>query len=147
MYVRAEQKNSEKSAGRYVRTARKDLEDSKRANARTHLRADLNAAGRKWRDLALQIWSALHPDPYAKPMRPIADICCYVRALLRRIEAGTFLPPPRIAQVRRDQARAQRRKVSAAERTEVRRVAEVAAALARGEYVGHGPAAHRRNQR
>ena len=71
-------------------------------------------------------------------MRPIADIRRYARALLVRLDMGTFVPPPQIAQLRRDRARMERRKISATRRNEARRMAEVAAALARGEYPGHG---------
>lgn len=71
-------------------------------------------------------------------MRPIADIRRYTRALLARIDMGIFVTPPAIAQLRRDRAQMERRKISAARRIEARRVAEVAAALARGEYPGHG---------
>jgi hypothetical protein len=109
------------------------------AYMKSELREDLKAAGpQSWRDFALQLWSALHPDPHAKPTRPIADIRRYACALLARIDTGTFVPPPQIAQLRRDRARMERRKTSAARQTEARRMAEVAAALARGEYPGHG---------
>ena len=125
----------------YVRTARTREDADKRVLAyiKSQLREDLKAAGPKsWRDFALQLWSSLHPDPHAKPTRPIADIRRYTRALLSRIDLGTFVAPPHVAQLRRDRARMERRKISAARQTEACRMAQVAAALARGEYPGHG---------
>ena len=66
------------------------------AYIKSQLRKDLKTAGpQSWRDFALQLWSALHPDPRAKPTRPIANIRRYTRALLARIDMGTFVPPPR----------------------------------------------------
>jgi len=125
----------------YVRTARTREDAGKRivAYIKRQLREDLKAAGpQSWRDFALQLWSALHPDPHAKPIRPIVDIRRYTCALLARIDMGTFMPPPQVAQLRRDRVRMERRKISATRQTEARRMAEVAAALARGEYPGHG---------
>jgi hypothetical protein len=125
----------------YVRTARTREDADKRVVAyiKNQLRKDLKVAGpQSWRDFALQLWSALHPDPHAKPTRLVADIRRYALALLGRIDMGIFIPPPQIAQLRRDRARMERRKISAALQTEARRMAEVAAALARGEYPGHG---------
>lgn len=125
----------------YVRTARTREDADKRivAYIKSQLRKDLKAAGpQSWRDFALQLWSALHPDPHAKPTRPIADIRRYTCVLLARVHMGTFVPPPQIAQLRRDRARMERRKIWVARQTEARRMAEVAAALARGEYPGHG---------
>lgn len=125
----------------YVRTVRTREYAGKHflAYIKSQLREDLKAAGpQSWRDFALQLWSALHPDPSAKPTRPIVDIWRYARALLGRIDMGTFMPPPQVAQLRRDHARMERRKISAARRIEARRMTEVAAALARGEYPGHG---------
>jgi hypothetical protein len=125
----------------YVRTARtrEDADKHIVAYIKSQLSKDLKAAGpQSWRDFALQLWSALHPDPRAKPTRPIADIQRYTRALLARIDMGTFMPPPQVAQLRRDRARMERRKISAARQTEARRMDEVSAALARGEYPGHG---------
>ena len=125
----------------YVRTAHTREDARKRifAYIKSQLREDLKAAGpQSRRAFALQLWSALHPDPHAKPTRPIADIQRYTGALLARIDMGTFVPPPQVAQLRRDHARMERRKMSTARQTEARRMAEVAAALARGEYPGHG---------
>lgn len=100
-------------------------------------RGDLKSAGCQWRAFGLQLWSALHPDPSAKKaMQPVADVWRYTQALLNRIKTGRFVPPPAVAQARRDRARKERRKASAAIRREARRMAEVAAALARGEYPG-----------
>jgi hypothetical protein len=101
----------------YVRTARtrEDADERTFAYVKSQLREDLKAAGpQSWRDFALQLWSALHPDPHAKPTRPIADMHRYTCALLARIDTGTFVPPPRIAQLRRDRARMERRNTSAA---------------------------------
>jgi hypothetical protein len=55
-----------------------------------------------------------------------------------QVSSGTFTSPPQLALLRRDQARIERRKIIATRRIEARRMAEVAAALARGEYPGHG---------
>lgn len=141
--VRTELEEIEQDQNRkqYVRTARTREDADKRVVAyiKSQLREDLKTAGpQSWRDFALQLWSAVHPDPHAKPTRPIADIRRYTCALLARIDMGTFVPPPQIAQLRRDRARMERRKISAARQVEARRMAEVAAALARGEYPGHG---------
>lgn len=136
--VKIEQDQNQKQ---YVRTARKREDADKRilAYIKGQLHEDLKTAGPQlWRDFALQLWSALHPDPRAKVTRSIADIWRYARALLVRIDIGTFVLPPQIAQARRDRARMERRKISAARQIEARRMAEVAAALARGEYPGHG---------
>ncbi|MDR3388232.1 MAG: hypothetical protein P4L92_14375 [Rudaea sp.] len=139
--VRTELEEIDQNQKQYVRTARTREDAGKQflAYIKSQLRDDLMTAGpQSWRDFALQLWSALHPDPHAKPTRPIADIQRYTRALLARIDMGTFVPPPEIAQLRRDRARMERRKISAARRIEARRMAEVAAALAHGEYPGHG---------
>lgn len=141
VHTELEKVEQDQNQKQYVRTARTREDAGKRivAYIKSQLREDLKTAGpRSWRDLALQLWSALHPDPHAKPTRPIADIRRYTCALLARIDMGTFIPPPQIAQLRRDRARIERRKISAARQTEARRMAEVAAALARGEYPGHG---------
>jgi hypothetical protein len=139
--VRTKLEEIDQNQKRYVRTAHTREDAGKRivAYIKSQLREDLKAAGpQSWRDFALQLWSALHPDPHAKQTRPIADIRRYTCARLARIDMGTFIPPPQIAQLRRDRARMERRKISAARQTEARRMAEVAAALARGEYPGHG---------
>lgn len=139
--VRTELEEIDQNQKQYVRTTRTREDADKRIveYIKSQLREDLKTAGpQSWRDFALQLWSALHPDPHAKPTRPIADIRCYTRALLARIDMGAFVPPPQVAQLRRDRARMERRKTSAARQTEARRMAEVAAALARGEYPGHG---------
>jgi hypothetical protein len=138
-----EKKHQEKNQDqrKYVRTARAREDANQRilAYLKTQFRRDLKAAGTyAWRDFALQLWSALHPDRHARPTRPIANIQRYARALLARIEAGTFFPPPQVAQVRRDRARMDRRRKSVTRRIEARRMAEVTAALARGEYPGLG---------
>lgn len=139
--VRTELEEIDQNQKQYVRTARPREDADKRivAYIKSQLRGDLKAAGpQSWRDFALQLWSALHPDAHAKPTRPIADIRRYTCALLARIDMGAFVPPPLVAQLRRDRARMERRRVSAARQTEARRMAEVAGALARGEYPGHG---------
>lgn len=139
--VRTELEEINQNQKQYERTARTREDADKRVLAyiKSQLREDLKAAGpQSWRDFALQLWSALHPDPHAKPMRPIADIRRYTCALLAHIELGTFVAPPHVAQLRRDRARMERRKLSAARQVEARRIAQVAAALARGEYPGHG---------
>ena len=140
----AEMKNDLPSTVRYVRVSREDLKDYTHRYVRSHLRHDLKRAGRHWPDLALQIWSSLHPDPNGRPARPIADIRRYVLALVARIQEGRFTPPPRVALVRRDAAREARRKATQAKREEIRRVEHVAAALARGEYPHFGSAQQRR---
>lgn len=66
--------------------------------------------------LLLQLWSALHPDPAAAPTKPIADVRRYVQYLVGLAMAGRFRTPPRIAAVRRDQARAARRAAAVAKR-------------------------------
>ena len=126
-----------------VRTTREEANRRIRAYLARQFRQDLKAAGREWRDFALQLWSALHPDPKAKPTQPIADIRRYACALLARIGAEAFNKPPQIAQVRRDRARAERRKATAGKRNEARRMAEVTALLAQGRYPGFGPAVKR----
>jgi hypothetical protein len=139
--VRTGLKGFDQNQKQYVRTARtrEDAGNQFLAYIKRQLREDLKTAGpQSWRDFALQLWSALHPDPHAKPTRHIADIRRYARALLARIDIGTFTPPPQIALLRRNQARTERRKISAARRIEARRMVEVAAALVRGEYPGHG---------
>jgi hypothetical protein len=139
--VRTELEGINQNQKQYVRTARtrEDADNRIVEYIKSQLREDLKAAGPQlWRDFALQLWSALHPDPKAKPMRPIADIQRYTQALLARIDMGMFVPPPQTAQLRRDRARLERRKISAARQAEARRMAAVAAALARGEYPGHG---------
>lgn len=127
-----------------VRTVRDDLKSETKKYVRTLLRGDLRSAGNRRQEIVLQLWSALNPDPHAPPMRPIADIRRYTLALVSRSKAGKFIPPPRIAQVRRDKARAERCKENRARSAEERRVAEVTAALARGEHPGFGPSAPRR---
>lgn len=101
---------------RYVRTERSDTKEYNRTYVSSELRQDLRRAGDLWPMLALQIWSALHPDPAAEPTRPIADIRRYARYLVGLALAGHFRTPPRIAAVRRDQARAARRAAAAANR-------------------------------
>jgi hypothetical protein len=106
---------------------------------KTQFRNDLKAAGSEWPAFALQLWSALHPDPSSrKAARPLADVWRYTEALLDRIAAQQFRAPPSVAQARRDQARKERRRASVAKCAEARRLAHVAASLARGEYPGHG---------
>jgi len=95
--------------------------------------------------VALQLWSALNPDPTSKSTRPIADVRRYVIALVQLAEGERFRAPPRVAQVRRDKAREERRRVARAECAEKRAIAEVTAALARGEYPQIGRTAPRRS--
>ncbi|MGH8041710.1 MAG: hypothetical protein ACREPN_06665, partial [Rudaea sp.] len=123
-----------------VRTARARASGSGLAKYLiTAFRHDLKAAGANWRAFALQLWSALHPDPQAsKPMRPIADVWRYAGVLLERLAAEQFRSPPQIAQTRRDRARAERRKVTAGKHYEAQRLAEVTALLAQGQYPGLG---------
>lgn len=111
-------KRNSLSTVRYVRTERADTKEYNRTYVRSGLRADLKCAGPLWPMLLLQIWSAMHPDPAAKPTRPIADLRRYLQYLVRLALAGQFRSPPRIAAVRRDQARAARRAAAAARRRE-----------------------------
>lgn len=128
---------------RYVHCTREDIKAYVQEYVRADLRKDLHRAGAQWHGLGLQVWSALNPDPSARPVRPVADVRRYVAALVIKIRAGQFVPPPRIAQVRRDKARAERRRLARARSAEKRAIAEVAAALARGEHPGFGPSAPR----
>lgn len=101
---------------RYVRTNRLDTKEYVLKYVQKGLRQDLRRAGVLWPMLLLQLWSALHPDPAAAPTKPIADIRRYTQYLVGLALAGRFRTPPRVAAVRRDQARAARRAAAAANR-------------------------------
>ena len=138
-------RNQSSNTVRYVRTSRNDTKEYVRQYVRCGLRSDLRNAGNLWPMVALQLWSALNPDPTSKSTRPIADVRRYVIALVQLAEGERFRAPPRVAQVRRDKAREERRRVARAECAEKRAIAEVTAALARGEYPQIGRTAPRRS--
>jgi len=136
--------NGDSGTVRYVRTARPDTKEYVLQYVRRGLRDDLKRAGNLWPLVALQIWSSLNPDPASRPTKPVADLKRYVATLVRLVVDGRFRPPPRVAQVRRDTARAERKRVAKAKRAEQRAIAEVTAALSRGEYPDAGAPAPRR---
>ena len=109
-------KRNSLSTVRYVRTNRLDTKEYVLKYVRKGLRQDLRRAGVLWPMLLLQLWSALHPDPGAAPTRPVADVRRYMHYLVELALAGRFRTPPRVAAVRRDQARAARRAAAAANR-------------------------------
>lgn len=87
------------------------------------LRRALRTVPDSRRDLALQLWSKLHPDESAKATKPIADMEAYVNFLTRTARTGQLRTPPKVAFERRVEARRKRRLAWANLRSEARRQA------------------------
>jgi hypothetical protein len=68
--------------------------------------------------ILLQLWSALNPDPSGPPMRPLRDPESYCRTLVLAARLGRLRVPPKVARLRRDLARQDRREIAKRRRIE-----------------------------
>jgi hypothetical protein len=86
------------------------------------LRRDLKITKGRWRDVILQIWSRLNPDP-SFHLEKVADLGAYVGGLLKSCNNQTFKRPPERAAQRRALARFLRRRAVCEARQEALRKA------------------------
>ena len=62
------------------------------------------------RDVVMQIWSRLNPDPSAWSLPRVVNLSQYVARLVHDARAGSLRRPPEVARSRREKARWERRR-------------------------------------
>lgn len=81
------------------------------------LRRQLRAVRGSRRDLVMQVWARLNPDPNAQPLSPVIHLQKYVARLVEMALAGSLRSPPMVARERRDEDRRLRRGLARAEKS------------------------------